>query len=251
MTQAKTDAAAEKIFGSSVVSKFTTPADLEKYGWQEDKGHVIALFEVAQEDVYKNLKISENDDKAIRHDNDKEVTVGGKTYAKTSGHYNSLINVPGGLLVADDNKSPAETDTKKDAITPLRHWSDVAFLQWTKVAGQKTKSLKHIIQSSISNAQTKTRIQEALKKTGYKKTPTWAKAATFTMTEEAGLALLGSPNGAGCGFLLIGHKKQLGVKKITKVTVWSENEWDLSQDVNDKSKFSSLELYMMFDIADA
>lgn len=71
------------------------------------------------------------------------------------------------------------------------------------------------------------------------------------MTEEAGLALLGSPNGAGCGFLLIGHKKELGVKKITKVTVLSGKECDLSQDTNAKSKDSSVELYMMFEVADA
>lgn len=147
--------------------------------------------------------------------------------------------------------SPAESTTSKDKITPLRQWSDIAYLQWAKVAGQKTKSLKHIIRSVITNAQTRTRIQEALKKTGHKKTPTWANAATFTMTKEAGLAFLGSPNGSGCGFLLIGHKKELGVKKITKVTVWSGKEWDLSQDINAKSKDSSVELYMMFEVADA
>lgn len=44
MTQAKTDAAAEKIFGSSLVSKFTTTADLEKYGWVEDKNFDFTFF---------------------------------------------------------------------------------------------------------------------------------------------------------------------------------------------------------------
>lgn len=46
MTQAKTDAAAEKIFGSSLVSKFTTTADLEKYGWVEDKNFDFTFFKL-------------------------------------------------------------------------------------------------------------------------------------------------------------------------------------------------------------
>lgn len=153
--------------------------------------------------------------------------------------------------MADNSLSPGEAepedDSKLGAITPLKYWSDVAYLEWSELAGKDVKSLKYIMRSLITNAQTRSMIKEALKSAGLIKTPTFENARTFKMTEDAGLALLGSQNGAGCGFMLIGHKAQLGVKTITEVTVWGSNELDLSGDIIDQAA----PLYMLFKLGDA
>lgn len=47
------------------------------------------------------------------------------------------------------------------------------------------------------------------------------------MQEAAGQAILGTSNGAGCAYLVAQHKAQLGVKTITEVTLWAEEETKL------------------------
>lgn len=162
------------------------------------------------------------------------------------------INVPAGLLIADNSLSPtdakAQISGKTGTITPLRQWSDVAFLQWLELAGAaKVKGLKHVIRSVITNPQTRTRISEALTKSGHKTTPVWKNAAKFAMTTDEGAGLLGSPNGSGVGFLLAGHKSELGVKTIASVTVWANKELDLTKDITTES----VELFMLFELGDA
>jgi ABC-type cobalamin transport system ATPase subunit len=46
---------------------------------------------------------------------------------------------------------------------------------------------------------------------------------TATDAAEADMfyAILGTPNGAGSGFLLATHKTELGVKRFKSVTVWN------------------------------
>lgn len=50
----------------------------------------------------------------------------------------------------------------------------------------------------------------------------WQNRNTFTRTEDADrfYAILGSPNGAGAGYLLLNHKAKLGIKTIQKVDVF-------------------------------
>ena len=43
------------------------------------------------------------------------------------------------------------------------------------------------------------------------------------MSEPAGLAMLGTPNGRGVAWLLATHKEQFGHRTIESVRVWSDN----------------------------
>lgn len=43
------------------------------------------------------------------------------------------------------------------------------------------------------------------------------------MDTTEGQALLGSPNGAGCAFILVQHKRQLGRKSFDRVTVFQDD----------------------------
>lgn len=63
--------------------------------------------------------------------------------------------------------------------------------------------------------------------------PTYENKVTFNMDTDVGKGILGSPNGAGCGYLVAQHKAQLGLKKITKVVVWAQDEWGLEQSTDD------------------
>lgn len=158
------------------------------------------------------------------------------------------------MIVADNSRSPTDSSAKvagqTKEITPLKQWSDVAFLEWyEQAADAKVKDLKYIVRALITNSQTRTRIKEALQKDKKDKTPLFANRAKFASTTDQFAALLGSPNGSGAGFLVSTHKAQLGHKTISEVEVWAEKEWDLSGDIN--ASDIGLDLYMMFTVVAA
>lgn len=55
--------------------------------------------------------------------------------------------------------------------------------------------------------------------------PAWL-GVNVGMWEQEGEMLLGSPIGATIAFLLLQHKKELGVKQITNITVFRNGDWD-------------------------
>lgn len=51
---------------------------------------------------------------------------------------------------------------------------------------------------------------------------------TFDIAGEEGMAILGTPNGAGTAWLLIQRKRELGHRRIKKVTIfYAEDEADI------------------------
>ncbi|KAJ4390861.1 hypothetical protein N0V93_004460 [Gnomoniopsis smithogilvyi] len=251
LTAIKAKTAAEAtIKGKSLVSTYTSVTDLGTNGWVKTANFKSCFAQDCgffEDTVYPALGIKVANDIAVQYKNTNE-----EKYVKTSATVDVGINVPAGLLIADNSLSPtdptAQIAGKKGTITPLRQWSDVAFLEWLEAAGAaQVKNLKYVIRSLIINAQTKTRIQEALVKSGHKTTPVWKNAAKFAMTSDEGAGLLGSPNGSGVGFLIAGHKQQLGLKTITSVTVWASEAVDLSKDISNES----VELFMLFELSDA
>lgn len=42
----------------------------------------------------------------------------------------------------------------------------------------------------------------------------------FSMTSDAGKAIMGTPNGGGVAWFLVDHKNQLGVKEVESVRVF-------------------------------
>jgi hypothetical protein len=45
---------------------------------------------------------------------------------------------------------------------------------------------------------------------------------TFTLDTDEGLALLGTPNALGVGWLLAQHEEAFGEKRVTSITVWQK-----------------------------
>jgi hypothetical protein len=78
----------------------------------------------------------------------------------------------------------------------------------------------YVIRSPIENTETEALIKQALDRVGKPLGP-WP-GVVFDMNTDEGQALLGSPNGLGVGYLLIQHKNSLGMKTISKVTVFQD-----------------------------
>jgi hypothetical protein len=77
------------------------------------------------------------------------------------------------------------------------------------------------------NVPTYSILNKIMARHGLAQYPIWP-GTTFDMECEEGRAILGTPNGAGTAWLLIQHKKQLGDRRIEKVTIfYAENESDL------------------------
>jgi hypothetical protein len=98
----------------------------------------------------------------------------------------------------------------------------VVFVEWqyqARTRGLPISELNYVFRIEITNADTIKVIQRIL---GGAFRP-WP-GVSVPMTNEAGLAMLGTPNGRGVAWLLATHKEQFGKKTIESVTVWSDSD---------------------------
>ena len=99
------------------------------------------------------------------------------------------------------------------------HWSDATLVVWTALnaaTGANIQNLKFIGQSDVFNSFTRSIIDRMLPRNMGKT------FKAFHPTDEAFLALLGTPNGAGGVYLLMQHKQVLGYKVITTAVVFRD-----------------------------
>ena len=108
-------------------------------------------------------------------------------------------------------------------LVPLRQWSDVVFLQWkdlfkTSNAKDDITDLRYVFRITISNEDSTALILKAVKNKGAE-FGYWP-GTEFEPQSDEFKAILGSPNGAGVAWFLIDHKAQLGMKTVSKITVF-------------------------------
>lgn len=128
-------------------------------------------------------------------------------------HYDNMYS-PRNRLIAAITSNHLSTE-------PI-HWSDAAFAMWaaiTTTVGSDIKDLRYIGRSSINNPFSLSIINRAFprRSKGVKR---------FEAGEEAFLALLGTPNGAGSVYLLMQHKRALGFKMIVDAFVFRDGPWE-------------------------
>ena len=148
----------------------------------------------------------------------------------TKATFTQVCNHQDGVLIACDNRTAhhtkALTNNPKATYPPLVHWSDIAFLQWL-MQNPTPGNLKYIFRMTIQNIETCCVLDKVLRLSTQTRYDVWP-GLTFDIESEEGQAILGTPNGSGTAWLLIQHKKQLGDKRIERVTVfYAENEGDL------------------------
>lgn len=105
-------------------------------------------------------------------------------------------------------------------IVPLGHYSDITFLEWEHLAGDKTNGLQYIFRNNIINRQTKNAIFQALANSGVEDGPVAWPGHKFDMQSKEGKAILGTPNGNGIAWILFSHRAQLGWKTVKSVVVF-------------------------------
>ena len=102
-------------------------------------------------------------------------------------------------------------------------WSDVAFALWQAISALNNtdiKNIRYIVQDDINNEITRSIVFQAV--------PDRSKElAIFSYGTEEFQALLGTPNSAGGVYLLMEHKRILGLKTISRIFVFLDGTADL------------------------
>ncbi|RSM08727.1 hypothetical protein CEP52_004470 [Fusarium oligoseptatum] len=215
-------------------------------GWTEGVDKKAPYFQSYLDSAFESLGASASDAHNVHwvHNRESLIFEDLKEYSDdpepgiTSGAFftNSYILKPG-IIIADNNYAvkpalddfvPGWEDMFK--VTHIKRWSDAAWMQWVRVCDTEDGdrgNIKYIIRSHITNKTTLSILFEALINK-YGASPTIGKwGDRFTIDVEANPgefhAILGSPNGAGVGFILINHKEALGIKTVNKVEVFVPN----------------------------
>ncbi|EMT60903.1 hypothetical protein NOF04DRAFT_11087 [Fusarium oxysporum II5] len=169
----------------------------------------------------------------------------------TGAYFRNSFVVNPGVIIADVNYAVSAATGGNDGkmtVTHVKKWSDATWMQWDRVcteAGGDVNDLKYIIRSKIENHTTLEIILKAIlsrhnrnPRRNKKTIGTWRNKITFTAAKEKEEfpAILGSPNGAGAAFMLINHKKRLGVKTIKRIDVFvPEGSFEVTEtDVEEK-----------------
>ncbi|KAK2730619.1 hypothetical protein CKAH01_02447 [Colletotrichum kahawae] len=249
--------AAEYNGGASVASPYQDPSALKPNGWtryifwypsETDTGDNEAPFGKVTDPAFadKGLMIDKTpgyedllDDAFADKDHTVDQKETGYYYYRhdrefdevkkpTMASYANALVPASGAFIFDEDFSPKY---RKEVwglgdVPDLDTMSDVAFFQWIDACKAKNvapTTLKLIFLSHVTNQKTYDIVVDALKETKHAKVPGWADKAVFSMDSRQGQAVLGSVWGAATSWMLIQHKKELGLKKITEVAVWGLN----------------------------
>jgi hypothetical protein len=108
---------------------------------------------------------------------------------------------------------------------PLAQYSDVIFLEYSKLCGRAKKDvsgLKYMLALNVENPNTWSIVLKALtnKNGGKTDIPLWP-GTEFSMNEAEGKALLGTQIGAPLAWMLNQHKQAFGARSVVKVSFCS------------------------------
>ncbi|RYN55588.1 hypothetical protein AA0114_g3153 [Alternaria tenuissima] len=153
--------------------------------------------------------------------NHKMIYDGGENTIR--GYFSQVSNPSAGVLVADTNLSPSHAAAFDDAgdkgyidLPLLRHWSDVAFLQYLSSFHSplvQPISLNYIFRIQIQSSETLLVLNKIIKMHGRSMYELWP-GITFDIQSEEGKAILGTPHGSGVAWMLIQHSKALRERTI-------------------------------------
>lgn len=138
--------------------------------------------------------------------------------------YDQAINVAAGLVIPYYVYSPrreAQDKNIQGELVPLAQYSDVLFLEYSKLCGRAKTSvsgLKHFLFLNVENKGTWAVALKALmnENGGRKDIPLWP-GTEFSLNSKEGRALLGTQIGAPLAWMLIQHKDAFGARSVVKV----------------------------------
>ncbi|KAJ4353376.1 uncharacterized protein N0V89_005105 [Didymosphaeria variabile] len=155
---------------------------------------------------------------------DKKYKADNKDYPYTGAYGQFGINSADGAILAMDNLMPSsafrmnkQRDPLPSELPALQSLSDLLYGGWYRGSQPETsmnadvKNMKYLISVSITNPESLSIIQRALK-AKEKTTVSYWPGDTFDMSTKEGEALLGSANGRRWGYLLTQRKNDIGIK---------------------------------------
>lgn len=130
------------------------------------------------------------------------------------------FNLASGSIDAENN---IQAENQKD---PLR-WSDIAFFAYCQGATNRPwkgdpTTIVEIKQTSISNKETLATIKEAYAKLGKVK----GKINWTAGSGDPFVALLGTPNASGAGYMCADHFDEMGGKKVGTIITEYDPDWE-------------------------
>ncbi|KAF1917400.1 hypothetical protein BDU57DRAFT_493317 [Ampelomyces quisqualis] len=212
-----------------------TPSDISKWGYIQVH-HVTDTTLPPYTDLLTSLSTTptihsaanpSGPNIAVTYTHSQPVTLDGTAYPATHAYFSSLLNPTAGLFVASNNMTPEARTTRssnppKAIATPmpaLKHWSDIAYLQWTLLPPplslprspflSPVVPLRYILRANIHDADTLAVVSRVL---GFDAAPRFLAGGlyprmqwpgrTFKIDTWDAQALLGTPNGGGVGRLV-------------------------------------------------
>ncbi|KAI8933919.1 hypothetical protein NX059_009612 [Plenodomus lindquistii] len=174
--------------------------------------------------------------------------VGGKEYTATGAYYRFGINHKSGAIIGRMSESPyyaAETNWDRtpniDELPALRLGSDIVHAYWLK-DNPSPQNLRYYFATNIQNADTLAMIASVLKTKGiHDDIPLWPGVEVHYEEPEFEM-LLGTPIGRKLGFLLLQHKADLGIKRVTEIVVFGNSYIELDDNY--------MWVHMLFKIGD-
>lgn len=159
----------------------------------------------------------------------------------SEAYYYSIVNIEDGVILADSTMSPREATTCGNPEPDLQTWSDVMFLQWqelfaTSRSTSSISNLNYIIRHNVINDDTVDYVLKALNKPA--DFDDWSQikdGVTWYPHDDEFKAILTRPNCRGGFWFLVRHKPQLGIKRITEITVQGiqdETTWDGTTEIS-------------------
>lgn len=133
-------------------------------------------------------------------------------------------------------KFPAlDDDRVQELVPPLNRFSDMIWTVWANGVGKADPgALRYIGHDSVNNPLSKLIMARVLNQRRGAALAPWP-GETFSMEGLEGLALLGTPNGGGVGYVLLDRAEVLGKRrKELEVRIWTAREdyfmlWDLGE----------------------
>jgi hypothetical protein len=211
-------------------SRWPNYGSLNDYGWETAGGRQYRP-NAGLTAVFQALDLSVDPTANSRHQYQHlhETKHEGHTYPETRAEYTNVFNVDGGAIVGDMNIGPDHMvqeqaqrgTTFSGEVVPLKQYSDIAFLAWQHAAGDRTNGLKYILKNGIVNDETIEVAEYILEQRDARLQP-WP-GLKIPFPDIDALALMGTPSGRGAAWMLIQHKRELGTKRFSHVTLFSVN----------------------------
>ncbi|SMR52824.1 unnamed protein product [Zymoseptoria tritici ST99CH_1E4] len=202
--------------------------NLPAHGWTQSNVRPFTISPTIERGMHelmnsRGLSLDDASNTYVEWDHDMAVQMERAEYDRSGGLFYQVFNLEGHTILADKRHSP-EAMAPQGRLPPLRHWSDVTYLQWARLAHNNDalrRDLRRVASCNIVNKDVQGVIDRVLGRDTIETLE--YPGRTFRPTDgEHFEALLGTSTLSGVGYMLAQHKApdQLGWRTVESISVW-------------------------------